>query len=186
MLATGGNTAGVKGYLRRAEEAALTIARSSSKQRGDLADGIWRLMQDAAIRASTQASVTFPMPVEGLDGKWLLAIAIPKDEPSTAFFVKGLATWTGSELRIVANRASAPLVLGGSPAALEGFNPAVLPKVIVSAHRSAIVALAAGVTACVVAFVDQPPLDALEIERVFFGLSMNEHTGEVYLMQGSD
>ena len=53
ILATGANTAGVKGYLRRAEEAALSDARSSSKARGDLADGIWRLMMDAAVQAST-------------------------------------------------------------------------------------------------------------------------------------
>ena len=52
ILATGANTAGVKGYLRRAEEAALPAARSSSKERGDLAEGIWRLMLDAAVQAS--------------------------------------------------------------------------------------------------------------------------------------
>jgi hypothetical protein len=52
ILATGANTAAVKGYLRQSEEAALDAARSTSKQRGDLAEGIWRLMVDAAIHAS--------------------------------------------------------------------------------------------------------------------------------------
>jgi hypothetical protein len=54
MLATGDNTAGVKGYLRLAEEAALGAARSTSRERGDLAEGIWRLMVDAAVAASTR------------------------------------------------------------------------------------------------------------------------------------
>ncbi len=53
ILATGADTAGVKGYLRRAEEAALTVAQSSSRERGDLADGIWRLMLDAAVHSSS-------------------------------------------------------------------------------------------------------------------------------------
>jgi len=60
MLATGGNTAGVKGYLRRAEEGALGTARSSSKQRGELADKIWRMMQDAAIQAAKESGVDAP------------------------------------------------------------------------------------------------------------------------------
>ena len=52
ILSTGANTAGVKGYFRRAEESALSVARSSSKFRGDLAEAIWRLMLDAAVQAS--------------------------------------------------------------------------------------------------------------------------------------
>jgi hypothetical protein len=60
MLATGGNTAGVKGYLRRAEEAALGTARSSSLQRGDLSTKIWRLMQDAAVKTAKGASIDAP------------------------------------------------------------------------------------------------------------------------------
>lgn len=56
-LATGANTAGVKGYLRRAEEAALPTARSSSKARGDLAEWIWHVMLDAAIQASKASGI---------------------------------------------------------------------------------------------------------------------------------
>lgn len=55
MLAAGDDTAGVKGYLRLAEEAALGTARSTSRERGDLAEGIWRLMVDAAVAASTRS-----------------------------------------------------------------------------------------------------------------------------------
>jgi hypothetical protein len=60
ILATGADTAGVKGYLRRAEEAALSEARSSSKTRGDLANGIWRLMMDAAVQASKVEDIDAP------------------------------------------------------------------------------------------------------------------------------
>jgi hypothetical protein len=50
----------VKGYLRRAEEAALSAARSSSKARGDLAEGVWRLMLNAAVQASKTADIDAP------------------------------------------------------------------------------------------------------------------------------
>jgi hypothetical protein len=60
ILATGANTAGVKGYLRRAEETALPAARSSSTERGDLAEGIWRLMLDAAVLASQAEGIDAP------------------------------------------------------------------------------------------------------------------------------
>lgn len=57
ILSTGANTAGVKGYLRRAEEAALSAARSSSRERGDLAEKVWRMLVDAAVRCSGRALV---------------------------------------------------------------------------------------------------------------------------------
>ena len=50
ILATGGNTAAVKGYLRRAEIGALGEPRTSSEQRGAMAERIWSAMVDTAIR----------------------------------------------------------------------------------------------------------------------------------------
>lgn len=50
ILATGADTNGVKGYLRRAEEEALGAARTTSFERGELAQRIWRLMLDAAVQ----------------------------------------------------------------------------------------------------------------------------------------
>jgi hypothetical protein len=55
ILATGGNTAGVKGYLRRAETAALGETRTTSPERGAMAEGIWRAMVDTAVRISNAA-----------------------------------------------------------------------------------------------------------------------------------
>jgi hypothetical protein len=55
ILATGGNTAAVKGYLRRAETTALGEPRTTSQERGAMAEGIWRAMVDTAVRISNAA-----------------------------------------------------------------------------------------------------------------------------------
>jgi hypothetical protein len=52
ILATGGDTAAVKGYLRRAEADALGEPRTMSPERGELAESIRRAMIDAAILMS--------------------------------------------------------------------------------------------------------------------------------------
>lgn len=54
ILGTGADMARVSGYLRRAEEAVLAAARSTSDQRRDLGTAIWRMMLDAAIQASNE------------------------------------------------------------------------------------------------------------------------------------
>jgi hypothetical protein len=50
VLATGGHTAAVKGYLRRAESIALGVPRTTSEERGTIAEGIWRAMVDTSVR----------------------------------------------------------------------------------------------------------------------------------------
>jgi hypothetical protein len=52
MLATDGSTNAVKGYLRRAEVAALGLPRTTSEQRGELAQRIWRMLVDRAIASA--------------------------------------------------------------------------------------------------------------------------------------
>src|SRR3954471_8636317 len=47
MLAPGGDTANVMGYLRRAEAENLGEPRTDSRTRADLAMRIWRLLLDA-------------------------------------------------------------------------------------------------------------------------------------------
>jgi hypothetical protein len=56
MLATGGDTAAVNGYLRRTEETALGTARSSSHERRNLSRHIWQMLQDAAVAAAKAAT----------------------------------------------------------------------------------------------------------------------------------
>ena len=53
ILATGADTARVRGYLRRCEEDALGAARTTSFARGQLAMTIWRLLLDRAVQAGT-------------------------------------------------------------------------------------------------------------------------------------
>ncbi len=60
ILATGGDTAAVKGYLRRAEAAALGEPRTTSQERGAMAEGIWRAMVDTAVRISNAAGESNP------------------------------------------------------------------------------------------------------------------------------
>lgn len=52
LLGPGGHTAAVKGYFRRAEEQALGNPRTTSLERGALAEDIWRKLVDVAIRAA--------------------------------------------------------------------------------------------------------------------------------------
>ena len=58
ILGTGGNTAAVKGYFRRAEIDALGEPRTTSPERGALADEIWRAMVDTAVRISKAAGAS--------------------------------------------------------------------------------------------------------------------------------
>jgi len=58
MLTADGSTAAVKGYLRRAEVAALGVPRTTSIERGDLAERIWRMLVDYAIAAEKNAGAT--------------------------------------------------------------------------------------------------------------------------------
>ena len=55
MLATDGNTAAVKGYLRRVETVALGAPRTTSEERGTIAEWIWHAMVDTAIRMDNAA-----------------------------------------------------------------------------------------------------------------------------------
>ena len=55
ILATGGDTAAVKGYMRRAEITALGEPRTTSEERGAIAEWIWRAMVDTAVRMANVA-----------------------------------------------------------------------------------------------------------------------------------
>lgn len=116
----------------------------------------------------------------------MLAIAIPRDHLATAFFVTGIAQWTGSELQVTYDDARAPLILTGSPAALSGFDPSTLPTLIIAPHRADVLPMANDVAACVVAFTSSPLRDAVRFDAPFFGLAMNRSTEQIFLMQGSD
>ena len=127
----------------------------------------------------------FPIPPADLDGERILLIGVVMPAARAACFVSGTARYTGSELR-VHGAAERPAVAAGSGAALQGFDPAVLPHLIVRHHRDMVLARAAGVTACVVAAVPEGLAGAIVLDQPFFGLAMNGTTGEIFLMQGDD
>ena len=58
MLTADGNPNAVKGYLRRAEEAALGVARTTSPERGAIAEKIWRMLVDHAIEVASHDRAT--------------------------------------------------------------------------------------------------------------------------------
>ena len=52
ILATGADTAGVMGYLRRAGEVALGTPRTTGRERSALAKAAWRAMLDSVARST--------------------------------------------------------------------------------------------------------------------------------------
>ena len=126
----------------------------------------------------------FPVPLIDLDGQRVLLIGVVL-AARRACFVTGTAQYTGAELRV--NRAGGDsVVAGGTASALQGFDPAVLPRLIVPEHRGFVLSQAAGVVACVVAAIPAPFPDAIVLDEPFFGLAMNGETGDVFLMQVDD
>src|SRR3712207_6397689 len=94
----------------------------------------------------------FPLDVEELDGRRVLLILVPYERKQVAYFAAGPARWTGAGLRVEYDPAHPAAVARASRAALRGFDPAVLPRLIVPEHRPAVLAAAGEVSACVVAF----------------------------------
>ena len=125
------------------------------------------------------------MAVEALDGRPVLLILASRTAPEGAF-IRGVASWDAPAGRLSISPASggAPVLVDGSREALRGFDPAVLPRLIVDKYRDAVLVLAAGVEACVAAFSEEAPAGAASFLRPFYGLAGNVRTGEVLLSQG--
>lgn len=126
----------------------------------------------------------FPMAVEALDGRHVLLILVSL-ATREAGFVPGVAAWDarGGRLAIMPAMGGSPVPVEGSRAALRGFDPSVLTRLIVPEYRDAVLALAAGAEACVAALGDQKPVGAAAFPNPFFGLAGNSATGEVHLFQ---
>lgn len=130
-----------------------------------------------------QAPRQFPMSPETMDGRRILLIAIPEDAMDSAYFLAGTAQWTGTDLRVRAGTDTADEVVRGSRAALSGFSPATLARLILPRYYPQVAALATQVEACVVVVVPTAPRTGLALSQPFFGLAMGRD-GEVLLMQG--
>ncbi len=125
----------------------------------------------------------FPMSPETMDGRRILLIAIPKDAMDSAYFLTGTAHWTGAALQVRVGTDTMAVVVRGTRAALSGFSPATLPKLILPPYYPRVAALAGQVEACVVATVPTAPRAGLVFSRPFFGLALGRD-GEVFLFRG--
>jgi hypothetical protein len=125
----------------------------------------------------------FPMSPESLDGRRVLLIVIPASAARTACFLTGTAKWTGEDLEVQSAPDSAPVVAKGTRVALQGFNPALLPRLIVPSDYPQVAQMAQGVAAAVAIFAPSAPEGAMTLESPFFGLAHGKDN-QVFLMQG--
>jgi hypothetical protein len=126
----------------------------------------------------------FPRPVEALDQQRVLFIGLVADDPHNAYIVVGRAAWTGAQLRIAYDVRRPIIEPSGTPPAWRGFDPAVLPEILVPEAWRRVEPLVDDVVACVVAWVSAPLPAALVLVEPFFGVAENRETGEIFLMQG--
>jgi hypothetical protein len=126
----------------------------------------------------------FPMEPDSLDGKRVLLIVIPSNASHTAYFVTGVASWTDEELKIRSSPEAAPIVAKGTRVALQGFDPALLPRLIIPSYYHQVADVANGAVACVVIFAPSAPVGALALRDPFFGLASGKDR-QVLLMQGN-
>lgn len=138
----------------------------------------------SAVLASRPDSAArrFPISPESLDGRRVLLIVIPTSDVRIAYFLAGTAEWGGAELRVRPAPGGAPVVVHGSRQALKGFNPAILPRLIVPDRYPQVAALAQGADAVVAVFAPAAPA-AVAVKAPFYGLAGGPGS-EVLLMQG--
>lgn len=126
----------------------------------------------------------FPLPVEALDRQRILLIGVVQADSRHAYFVAGVARWSGAQLRVTYDPALPSVEPMGSAPAWEGLDPSVLPRILLPKAWHRVEPLVRDVAACVVAWLPAPIPSALVVSNAFFGLAGNSETGEVFLMQG--
>jgi hypothetical protein len=129
------------------------------------------------------AARRFPIRPESLDGRRVLLIVIPTSDVHTAYFLAGTAEWDEAELRVRSAPGNAPVVVHGSRQALEGFDPGVLPRLIVPDRYPQVAVLAQAADAVVAVFAPTAPAGAVALKAPFYGLASGPGN-EVLLMQG--
>lgn len=123
----------------------------------------------------------YPVAPSDLDNRPILLIQVLESDPRRAFFLSGFARWTGHGLRVRSGRFEVPA--WGTARALSGFDPALLPALIVPEILDDVSDLAKGVDACVVSLTADPPVTGIERRDAFFGLALGSE-GQIFLMQG--
>lgn len=126
----------------------------------------------------------FPVDPEALDGRRVLLIVVAEESPWAASFVNGIAHWREGRFSLTCGQPPAAFQVPGTREALLGWDPALLPRIIVAKHAPTVLAVAQGVDACVSVFATCLPPGAVTLPLPFYGLGKNTVTGACLLFQG--
>lgn len=125
----------------------------------------------------------FPIDPEALDSCRVLLILVAEKPPWTAAFVTGIAHWREGRFFLMCGQPPAAFEVPGTRDALVGWDPAILPRLLVSPHATTVLTLAEGVEACISVFGTVVPPGALTLAKPLFGVAKNNATGECLLFQ---
>lgn len=125
----------------------------------------------------------FSVEGERLSGLQILLIVIPRSAPREAHLTAGTALCDGHEIIVNSGGRRTPS-LPAPRESLVGFDPAILPRLIVPRQYARLQPLLHGVVACVALFADVAPAGALVLHDAFFGLGEGA-AGQPLLFQGS-
>jgi hypothetical protein len=127
--------------------------------------------------------LSFPISADGLSGLYVLLIVIPLDSPHEAYFYVGTAVWDRRSIFLINDAEERLVRIPVSAEALSGFDPAVLPNVLVPRIFQELAPSLTEVEACVAVFSDTAPAGASAYRSAFFGLAKGSN-GMPLLMQG--
>jgi hypothetical protein len=127
--------------------------------------------------------LSFPISADELTGLYVLLMVIPLDSPRDAYFYVGTAVWDRRSIFLVNDAEERLVRIPVSAEALQGFDPQVLPNVLIPRALEALTPTIAEIEACVAVFADTAPAGAVAYSNAFFGLARGAK-GEPLLMQG--
>jgi hypothetical protein len=124
----------------------------------------------------------FPVAGKSLSGHRILLIVIPVSSPNENHFFVGTARCNGEAISIKNDSVETPLIAAPNEA-LRGFDPAVIPRLVVPEHLAQVATLLDRVEACVAVFAESAPQGGVAITEAFYGLGQGA-SGEPLLFQG--
>jgi len=126
---------------------------------------------------------SFPIPANALTGLYVLLMVIPLDSPHDAYFFVGTAVWDRRSIFLVDDAEQRLVRIPVSAEALQGFDPQVLPNVLMPRVLEELAPRLGEIDSCVAVFADTAPAGAPAHHNAFFGLARGTK-GEPLLMQG--
>jgi hypothetical protein len=127
--------------------------------------------------------LSFPIPADELTGLYVLLMVIPLDSPHDAYFYIGTAVWDRRSIFLVNDAEERLIRIPVSAEALQGFDPQVLPNVLVPRVLEELAPKVTEIEACVAIFSATAPAGASAHRGAFFGLAKGAN-GMPLLMQG--